>query len=76
MTALSKEQVDRLIDEHFRFECEDDVEGVLSTLAEDVTHDVVGSPLGELHGRKEARGFYERLYADLDGQAFTSMRRY
>jgi predicted ester cyclase len=76
VTTLSTEQVDRLIDEHFRYECEDDVEGVLTTLAEDAAHDVVGSPLGELHGREEARRFYEQLYADLDGHAVTSLHRY
>lgn len=76
MTALSTEQVDRIIDEHFRYESEDDVEGVLGTLAQNAVHDVVGSPMGELHGREEARGFYEQLYADLDGHAVTSLHRY
>lgn len=76
MATLSTERVDRLIDEHFRYECEDDVEGVLSTLAEDATHDVVGSPLGELHGREQARPFYEQMYADLDGHSVTSLHRY
>lgn len=76
MTTLDTEQVDRLIDEHFRYECEDDVEGVLSTLAEDATHDVVGSPLGELHGREQARSFYEQMYADLDGHGVTRLHRY
>jgi predicted ester cyclase len=76
MTTMSRNRVDRLIDEHFRYECEDDVEGVLSTLAEDATHDVVGSPLGELHGRDGARPFYERMYADLDGHSVTRLHRY
>lgn len=76
MTTLTAEQVDRLIDEHFRYECEDDVEGVLSTLADDAVHDVVGSPLGELHGREQARPFYEQLYADLDGHSITNLHRY
>src|SRR5262245_32574154 len=76
MATLSRDGVDRLIDEHFRYECEDDVEGVLSTLAEDATHDVVGSPLGELHGREQTRSFYERMYADLDGHSVTRLHRY
>jgi steroid delta-isomerase-like uncharacterized protein len=76
MATLTTNQVDLLIDEHFRYECEDDVEGVVSTLSEDAVHDVVGSPLGELHGRDEARGFYEQLYADLDGHRITNLRRY
>ena len=48
MLTLTTDQIDLLIEEHFRYECEDDVEGVLSTLSEDAIHDVVGSPLGEL----------------------------
>ena len=76
MLTLTTDQVDLLIEEHFRYECEDDVEGVLSTLSEDAIHDVVGSPLGELHGRDEARGFYEQLYADLDGHSITNIHRY
>ena len=44
--ALTKEQMDRMIDEHFGYEAKDDVEGVLSTLAPDVEHDIVGSPAG------------------------------
>jgi steroid delta-isomerase-like uncharacterized protein len=76
MQPISKEQFDRMIDRHFRFEAEDDVEGVLSTMAPDVEHDVVGSPTGPLHGTQQARGFYEALFADLSGEKVTSLRRY
>jgi len=76
MQPISKEQFDRMIDRHFRFEAEDDVEGVLSTMAPDVEHDVVGSPTGPLRGTQQARGFYEALFADLSGEKVTSVRRY
>ncbi len=76
MTALTRAQMDRIVDEHFRYEREDDVEGVLSTLVDDVDHDVVGSPLGPLNSKEEARAFYEGLYADLDGHKITNLRRY
>lgn len=73
--ALTREEMDRKIDEHFRFEAEDDVEGVLATLSETVEHDIVGQPSGPTHGREAARAFYERLFADLaDGQV-TCLRR-
>ncbi|HWP20557.1 MAG TPA: ester cyclase [Burkholderiaceae bacterium] len=68
--------MDRLIDEHFRYEVEDDVEGVLGTMAEDLEHDVVGSPGGPTRGREAARGFYESLFSDLCGEKVTSVRRY
>lgn len=80
MNATPSEQqrqdLDRLIDRHFRFEAEDDVEGVLGTLAEDVEHEIVGAPSGPLHGREAARGFYRRLFADLSGEKVTSLRRH
>lgn len=76
MNPIPKEQFDRMIDRHFRFEAEDDVEGVLSTMAPDVEHDVVGSPAGVLHGRQQARAFYDALFADLRGEKVTTVRRY
>ena len=76
MQPIPKEQFDRVIDRHFRFEAEDDVDGVLSTMAVDVEHDVVGSPTGPLHGTQQARAFYDRLFADLAGEKVTTMRRF
>ena len=76
MEPTSRERLDRLIDRHFRFEAEDDVDGVLSTMVPDVEHDVVGSPTGPLHGRQQARAFYNALFADLSGEKVTSLRRY
>lgn len=74
--ALTREAMDRKIDEHFGFEARDDVGGVLATLAEDVEHDIVGWPMGVSHGRAEAKGFYDALFADLaDGQV-RSLKRY
>jgi hypothetical protein len=63
--ALTREQMDRKIDEHFGFEASDDVEGVLATLANDAEHDIVGWPGGPTHGRNAARAFYETLFVDL-----------
>ena len=62
---LTPQQMDRKIDEHFGFEASDNVEGVLATLAPDATHDIVGYPTGPTHGRANARGFYEQMFADL-----------
>lgn len=67
--------VDRMIDDHFRFEATDDVDGVLGTLADDVEHDVVGSP-GPCRGRGEARRFYEALFADLAQDEVVTLHRY
>jgi ketosteroid isomerase-like protein len=72
---LTREQMDEKINEHFAFEGRDDVNGVLSTLADDATHDVVGSPLGTLQGREAARPFYEGLFSDLSDGKVTTLRR-
>jgi len=73
--ALTREQMDRMIDEHFGYEASDNVEGVLSTLTEDVVHDIVGSPTGPTYGRENARAFYERMFADLADGKVTCLRR-
>jgi uncharacterized protein len=74
--ALTREQMDRKLDEHFRFEATDNVEGVLGTLTEDVEHDIVGWPTGPVRGRDQVRPFYETLFADLADGKVESRRRY
>lgn len=73
--ALTPAQMDRKLDEHFRFEALDDVEGVLATLAPDAEHDIVGSPTGPTRGRDAARSFYLRMFADLSGSGVRTLRR-
>lgn len=73
--SLTPEQMDRKIDEHFVYEGNDDVEGVLATLAHDATHELIGWPNGPSHGREAARPFYETMFADLSESKVTSMKR-
>ena len=73
--ALSREEMDRKIDEHFGYEACDDVEGVLGTLTHDVEHDIVGWPSGPSQGRDGARPFYETLFGDLSGGRVECLRR-
>jgi hypothetical protein len=72
---LTPAEMDHKMDEHFAFEARDDVEGVLSTLAPDAEHDIVGWPAGPTRGRDNARPFYERLFADLVGSGVETCRR-
>ncbi len=74
--TLRREQYDEMIDRHYRFEANDDVEGVLSTMVDDLEHDLVGSPMGAVRGKDAARAFYEGLFADLSGEKVTTLRRY
>jgi uncharacterized protein len=72
---LTRESMDRKLDEHFRYEATDDVEGVLATLAPDAEHDIVGAPMGPTRGREGARGFYVQLFSDLSDGKVRSLRR-
>jgi hypothetical protein len=72
---LTREMMDAKLEEHFGFEARDDVEGVLSTLAEDVEHDIVGWRLGPSRGREATRAFYDALFADLADGEVRSVRR-
>ena len=73
--AMTREEMDRKIDEHFGFEAQDNVEGVLATLSPDAEHDIVGWRSGPTHGRAGARPFYETLFADLSDGKVECLRR-
>lgn len=75
MSGLTREQMDRIINEHFGYEAQDDVEGVLSTLTEDVEHDVVGSPGGQIRGRDATREYYQSIFRDLQGESVAPVKR-
>ncbi len=74
-TTMTRAAMDCKIDEHFGFEAQDNVAGVLATLTPDVEHDIVGAPTGPTHGRDNARPFYEALFADLAGGKVQTLRR-
>ena len=63
--SLTREEMDRKIDEHFGYEAGDDVEGVLATLAPEAVHDIVGYPTGPTRSRDAIRKFYLELFNDL-----------
>ena len=66
--GLTREAMDRILADHFRREADGDVEGTLTTLTEDVVHDVVGDPGGELHGRAAVRQRYGHLFSNVTGE--------
>ena len=67
-TGLSREAIDRIIEDHFRREADGDVEGTLKTLTGDVVHDVVGDPAGELHGPDAVGQRYGHLFSNVKGE--------
>jgi ketosteroid isomerase-like protein len=73
--AVTREEMDRIIDHHFALEATDDIEGVMGTLAEDAEHEVVPSPVGALTDRAKIRAYYEMLFKALKGESVTPVRR-
>jgi steroid delta-isomerase-like uncharacterized protein len=67
-TSLSREAIDRIIEDHFRREADGDVEGTLKTFTDDVVHDVVGDPSGELHGPGAVGQRYGHLFSNVKGE--------
>ena len=49
--SLTPAEMDERMDRHFAFEVADDVDGVLTTLAPDARHDIVGAPGGPTNDR-------------------------
>ena len=76
MSKLTREEMDRVINEHFGYEAKDDIDGVVSTLTEDVEHDVVGSPGSQVKGREAARKYYQGLFPNLKGESVQPLRRF
>lgn len=73
---MTRTEVDRLIDDHFRHEATDDVEGVLASFAPGAEHHVVPSPYGIVQGdAARVRQFYSDMFRDLRGESVTPVRR-
>jgi SnoaL-like domain len=73
---MDRAEMDRIINEHFVYEATDDIDGVLATLTDDVTHHVVGSPWGEISGKQTVKPFYEALFKDLTGEGVEPVSRW
>lgn len=73
--SLTRAQMDNIIDDHFRFEATDDINGVMGSLAAQAEHEVIPSPFGVLRDTQAIRSFYKALFADLKGQGVTPLRR-
>lgn len=76
MRTSGRQELDRIIDEHFMFEATDNMDGVLAGLADQVEHEVVPSPMGKLGDKSEIRSYYELLFRNIRGERVTPIRRY
>ena len=66
--SLTRQTIDHILEDHFRREADGDVEGTLTTLTDDVVHDVVGDPAGELHGPAAVGQRYGHLFSNVKGE--------
>jgi uncharacterized protein len=65
---MTRESMDKIVNDHFMYEATANLEGVLGTYVDDPEHQVVGGPDGPLRGKPAIRGFYERLFPALKGE--------
>lgn len=73
---MSREEMDRIVDEHFGYEAADDIEGVMASLADKgVEHEIVPSPVGALHDKAKIRAYYTMLFEAIKGEIVTPIRR-
>ena len=73
---MKPEEMYRLIEAQLEAEMAGDSARSIAMYPEDVEHDVVGSPLGPLHGKEAAQGFYEQLVSDIHTEEMVPTRRY
>jgi steroid delta-isomerase-like uncharacterized protein len=68
-STMSREAIDEALERHFEAEANGDVASTLATFTEDVVHDVVGDPGGELHGPAAAGLRYDHLFQNVKGES-------
>src|SRR5262249_45442108 len=73
--SLPPADMDWIIDAHFEAERRGDVEAILATVSDDISHEVLGAGLGPLRGKAAVRAFYEQLSQDLSIDTYTTVRR-
>lgn len=68
MAKMTRESMDKIVNDHFMYEATADLEGVLGTYTDEPEHQVVGGPDGPLRGKAAIRRFYEGLFPALKGE--------
>jgi hypothetical protein len=74
--SMTREDMDRAVNEHFGFEAADDLDGVMASLAGEVEHEIVPSPVGVQHDKANVHAYYSRLFKSVKGEGVTPIQRY
>jgi hypothetical protein len=75
--ALTREEMDALVEAHYRSEIDGDVDAIVEGFIPGAEHDVVGKPGGPVYGGAAIAAYYRRLLTDLRISCFQPVpRRY
>jgi hypothetical protein len=73
---MTPEQMDALVDAHYRAEETSDIEAIVAGFSGDAEHDVAGRPGGALHGGEQIAAYYRGLLSELRIDRFETARRW
>ncbi len=76
MARMNREDMDKAVNAHFGFEAADDLDGVMSSLASEVEHEIVPSPVGAQHDKAKIKAYYAALFQSVKGESVTPLKRY
>jgi steroid delta-isomerase-like uncharacterized protein len=73
---MNQDEMIALVERHLKAEGAGDIDGAIAVYTDDIEHDVVGWPGSPLHGKEQARGFYEHLTANFRTEEEQPTHRY
>jgi uncharacterized protein len=75
--ALTHQQMDDQVNQHFMYEATDDIDGVVGSFTqnEEIHHEAVPSPVGPLASLAQVRAYYEMLFPSARGESVTPIMR-
>jgi hypothetical protein len=76
LPCMTHEEMDALVEGHYRAEVAGDIGGIVDGFVRDAEHDVAGRPGERLHGREEIARYYTSLLSTLRIDRFEPVRRW
>ena len=74
--GMSREAMDEAVNAHFGYEASDNLDGVMASLADEIEHEVIPSPVGAQRDKGGIRALYAAMFDSLKGESATPLRRY
>jgi uncharacterized protein len=73
---MTPNEMDALVDAHYRAEETNDIAAIVAGFNGDAEHDVAGRPGGPLHGGEQIAAYYRGLLSELRIDRFETVRRW